>query len=140
MVSSSEGPCAFRWIRLAFGASRYSRLLVGAFELVEPRAQLFEQFADRAQVLFDAGDVRLRRRVGNLVVDVELVDDRPREVCVFAGHDERADTTADFFAPLDHHRDARGVEATAENHRREPRPLAELDHLAVVATTVATAV
>ena len=49
------------------------------FESVELGSELREESGRGRQVLLDARDVRVRRVVGDLVVDVDLVDDRSAE-------------------------------------------------------------
>ena len=73
------------------------------------------------EVLFDAGDVRVRRVVGDLVVDVDLVHDRGAELGLVFGDEQDPGRVARRSRPLDHHRDARGLEAAPEHLRLHPR-------------------
>ena len=83
--------------------------------LVEAGAQLVEQGADGAEVLLDAGDVGLGRAVGHLVVDLDLVDDGLGELGLGVGHEDGAERRAAGAGPLDHHREAGGLEPAAQD-------------------------
>ena len=78
------------------------------------------------------------RVVAHLVVDVDLVDDRGRELGLSRGTRTTPRRSSAEPGPLDHHRHARGLEPAAQHLRLDLRPLADLDEpVAVVVGIVA---
>ncbi len=106
-------------------------LAVG-FEGVELSTQLGEQAGDGGEVLFDADDIRMGRVVGHLVVHIDLVHDRGAELALVFGHEQDPSGVAGRSGPLDHHRDAGGLEAAPEHLGLDPGVFAELDEPALV--------
>ena len=80
-------------MRRPFSMSRRLRrrqILPSASSSSSWAAELGEQTGGGRKVLFDASDVRVRRVVGDLVVDVDLVHDRGAELGLVLGHEQDA--------------------------------------------------
>ena len=66
----------------------------------------------------------------DLVVDVDLVHDRGRELALVLGDEHDAAAVVGRARPLDHHRHAGGLEPAAEHLGLDPGPFADLDQTA----------
>lgn len=109
----------------------------GGFGVVEAGSQLVDEPRDRAEVLLDAGEVSVRRRVGHLVVDLDLGDDGTGELLVGRRHEEGPAGAQAFSGPAHHHGDVGRLEAVTQDLGFEAEPLAQLDQAVGFGITVA---
>jgi ribosomal protein S12 methylthiotransferase len=93
--------------------------------------ELGQQTGGGRKVLFDASDVRVRRIVGHFVVYVDLVHDRGAELGLVFGNEQDPGGVTRLARPLDHHRNARGLEPAPQDLRLHSGPLTQLDQPAV---------
>ncbi len=102
------------------------------FEAVEASAQFVEQAGGSRQVLFDPGDIRMRRVIGDFIVDIDLVDDRGRELTLLVGYQQHAPAIVGAARPLDHHGHVRSFEPPPQHLRLQLRPFSQLDEAVAV--------
>ncbi len=87
-------------------------------------------------MFLDTRDVGVGRVVAHLVVDVDLVHHRGRELGLVVGDEQHAAAIVGGARPLDHHRNARGLESPAQYLGLDLGVLADLDQAVGIGVAV----